>query len=352
VTEAEWLAATDPQPMLEFLRGRVSDRKLRLFAVACCRRFGNLIVFDQQRLAIQAAEKFADGKLAGEAMTAAAEALNLRGEDEPTYAIWNACQRDAHQAAASSASLLCICAGSAIEISLENSGPDGPEMFGTPEEAEAKERAFIVQLIHDIFGVSVPRKRRAKPKWLEWNARTVLRLALAIYEDSAMDNPPMILGARQKEAARSQAALVGRYSLLADAVEDAGCIDGELLGHLRGPGPHVRGCWAMSQAEVEALLGPPADLCTGPLLDNGYADCVPDGPRPLGEYRPSCRESMSGLEWDRAEWRSDTHVAYVRYLPPGTVYDATIVGVLRPAQPLLDNLLWRAKRQWRRWFPE
>jgi hypothetical protein len=107
----------------------------------------------------------------------------------------------------------------------------------------------------------------------------------------------------------------------------------------------------MSQAEVEALLGPPADLSSGPLLDNGYVDCVPDGPRPLGEYRPSCRESMSGLEWDRAEWRSDTHVARVRYLPPGTVYDASITDVRRPDQAPLENLVWRAKRQWHRWFP-
>jgi hypothetical protein len=36
-----------------------------------------------------------------------------------------------------------------------------------------------------------------------------------------------------------------RLALLADALEDAGCTDGELLGHLRGPGPHVRGCWAL-----------------------------------------------------------------------------------------------------------
>jgi hypothetical protein len=60
---------------------------------------------------------------------------------------------------------------------------------------------------------------------------------------------------------------------------------------------------------------------------------------------------MSGLEWDSAEWRSDTHVARVRYLPPGTVYDATITGVLRPDQPPLDNLLWRGKRLLHKWLP-
>src|SRR4051794_28318440 len=38
VTEAEWLACADPTRMLEFLRGKINERKLRLFSCACCRR--------------------------------------------------------------------------------------------------------------------------------------------------------------------------------------------------------------------------------------------------------------------------------------------------------------------------
>jgi hypothetical protein len=41
-----------------------------------------------------------------------------------------------------------------------------------------------------------------------------------------------------------------RMPVLADALEDAGCTDAELLAHLRSPGPHVRGCWA-----IDLLLG-------------------------------------------------------------------------------------------------
>jgi hypothetical protein len=41
-----------------------------------------------------------------------------------------------------------------------------------------------------------------------------------------------------------------RLTILADALEEAGCTDSVLLGHLRNPGPHVRGCHV-----VDLLLG-------------------------------------------------------------------------------------------------
>src|SRR5262245_43388067 len=60
MTEEDWNACTNPQPMVEFLRGKASDRTLRLFACACCRRIWHLL--DDQRLrdTVELAERMAD----------------------------------------------------------------------------------------------------------------------------------------------------------------------------------------------------------------------------------------------------------------------------------------------------
>jgi hypothetical protein len=58
---------------------------------------------------------------------------------------------------------------------------------------------------------------------LSWNDRTVPKLAQAIYDERAFDSMP----------------------ILADALEDAGCDNEEILRHCRGPEPHARGCWCV-----------------------------------------------------------------------------------------------------------
>src|SRR5262245_18030406 len=63
MTEAEWLACDNPEPMLECLRGRASDRKLRLFAVACCQRLLQTIHLDPWYAhGLAVAERFGDGE--------------------------------------------------------------------------------------------------------------------------------------------------------------------------------------------------------------------------------------------------------------------------------------------------
>src|SRR5579872_5891452 len=61
MTEAEWLGSTDPSTMLELTRSRCSDRKLRLFACACCRTVWQLLRKPHRR-AVEVAEAFADGE--------------------------------------------------------------------------------------------------------------------------------------------------------------------------------------------------------------------------------------------------------------------------------------------------
>jgi hypothetical protein len=68
-----------------------------------------------------------------------------------------------------------------------------------------------------------------------WRTPQVVDLAQAAYEQRELPAGTLDLA---------------RLAVLADALEDAGCDQADLLTHLRGPGPHVRGCWA-----VDLILG-------------------------------------------------------------------------------------------------
>jgi len=71
MTEAEWLDCTDPPEMVKFLQGKASERKLRLFAVACCRRIWDSITEPCSRQAVKISERYADGSANYEQLEAA-----------------------------------------------------------------------------------------------------------------------------------------------------------------------------------------------------------------------------------------------------------------------------------------
>src|SRR5438046_976927 len=72
VTEDQWLACTEPETLLLFLKGKASERKLRLVACACCRRIWHLLDGWSQN-AIEVTEKYVSGSAGQTAMTFAAD---------------------------------------------------------------------------------------------------------------------------------------------------------------------------------------------------------------------------------------------------------------------------------------
>jgi len=203
MTEAEWLKCTDPQPMLAFLRGKVSDRKLRLFAVACSRRMWDWIDV-LGRAAVEAAEDFADGLAGPDELRAARLACQGTGGQSAWYA------------AASNSAIAARNAARSAQAGVANNAPLG---------SETAELLAQARLLRDIFGDPF-RSLSLDPK--PWLTPKVIELAQAIYDDRAFDRMPA----------------------LADAIHKAGCDDSDILAHCRGPGPHVRGCWV-----VDMILG-------------------------------------------------------------------------------------------------
>jgi hypothetical protein len=89
--------------------------------------------------------------------------------------------------------------------------------------------------VRDLFGPLPFHPLTVPASLLDWNGGLIVRMANAIYDDRVLP-----AGTFHPD----------RLAVLADALEDAGCDDAELLGHLRVPGPHVRGCHG-----IDALLG-------------------------------------------------------------------------------------------------
>jgi hypothetical protein len=247
VTDAEWGSCSRvPLLLLELRRKnsprKWSTRKARLFSVACCRRVWHLLDYPYDRRAVEIAEEVADKKmrLAGLRVSHEATSITDLGPDPDRLVLglgwsyvssheWDSCY---FLSVSPQGRRVCRVARWASTPTPWGSPHDTANdarvllSFRTGLDAAKAEEQAQCGLLRDVVGPAIcPAIQGA---WLCNSGGTVRRLAEAIYEERAFDHLP----------------------ILADALEEASCSDEALLGHLRGPSPHVRGCWA-----VDLILG-------------------------------------------------------------------------------------------------
>jgi hypothetical protein len=224
--------------MLASLWEIVSERKLRLYAVACCRRVWHLLPDERSRRAVAAAEREADGGADPEDLRLAVLSAENLAEQLA------ASSRTAGQEARASAAFAALHATGAGEKAADYAAANAcSAAFHAATEASAPsaarardaERDAQCRLLRCMFGPLPFREALIDPSLRARDGSLVTKLAQAAYENRSL--PVGTLDG-------------ARLGILADALEDAGCADAELLGHLRGEGPHVRGCWAL-----DLLLG-------------------------------------------------------------------------------------------------
>jgi hypothetical protein len=204
MTEEEWLTCTDPQKMLKSLGDNARDRKLRLFACGCCRLIWPLLTDLRSRELLGVTERAADG-LADTEEWQEAKRRHQHVYVGAAFAVTAAAQISGRLAAES------------MLISLRESLlRAGRWRLCKPEV-----------VLRDIFGNPF-RSVSLDATWLTWNGGTVPLLAQTIYDDGRFQDLP----------------------ILADALEEAGCTNADILDHCRRPGEHVRGCWV-----IDLLLG-------------------------------------------------------------------------------------------------
>ncbi len=217
MTDQEWFSAIDPTVMLEFIRDKSTDRKLRLFACACVRRISDSVPDDHRRKAVEAAEQYAEGIIGDDELSKAHNAATRSGRPWTPAGVaarWTAWPKWVFAGSAMAAAVARVAS-----ISMAYHTARSSRKSKRWKAARNAERDVQCTILRDVIGNPF----RTENLDSVGRNRTVKEIAEIIYAERAFD----------------------RLSMLGDALEDAGCTSDDMLNHCRQPGVHVRGCWTL-----------------------------------------------------------------------------------------------------------
>ena len=220
MTEKEWKKSARPWPMFEYLGQRASDRKLRLYVCACCQRVSHLTSDKRFARLLRTLEKVAEDRVKDTTrQRALAQSHNAkRSAPDNTHAcLFNAIEI----ALTSPIDRVFIDPGEPTRSAIYHAGGQSTDAAQATNAETARHATFI----RDIFGNPF-RPVAFSPSW---RTDTAVSLARQMYDSREF----------------------GAMPILADALQDAGCDNDDILAHCRDPQQtHVRGCWV-----VDLVLG-------------------------------------------------------------------------------------------------
>jgi hypothetical protein len=240
MTEAEWLLGIGPRPMHEFLasRDRATARKNRLLMCALARVVWDYLPDGRSRSAVKKAEAFADGLTTPEALRRSARLADQAHQElYPTCLAALRASKGKYPLQVrklerrTSAAHVAVAAASEAPISFSaldvDWKPSDPTDYFYYSSAVLDVLSQHIVLFHEMFSNPF-HSTTLDPDCLTLAGGTAVKLAREMYERQRFEGMPV----------------------LADALEDAGCDDADILDHCREPGMHFRGCWVM-----DLLLG-------------------------------------------------------------------------------------------------
>ncbi|HWE97158.1 MAG TPA: hypothetical protein VG269_24575 [Tepidisphaeraceae bacterium] len=225
MTELEWRHAVEPQKMLKHLTGSAGERKLRLFAAACCRSIWYIIPKTPHQAALSVGERYADGIVDEQALEAAVKDvpkvhIGDNAEADPYHLDCWRC--DAVRSAIAPGKFGTASAGSVCELASQAAAMVASYAAGLnslSDIARRREQQRQAALLREIFANPF-RPAAPNPNWLDDEG---IALANAIYDERQFDRLPE----------------------LAAKLEAAGCDRPEILAHFKNDRGHVSGCWAL-----------------------------------------------------------------------------------------------------------
>jgi hypothetical protein len=203
--KAEWITCPDLRSQLIFLEAKGTNRKARLYACGVARFLLPYLGDERSRQIVKIAEMNADGLATANELAAAREAAFDAKRGVASQVVSFVGDHGAWQAAR-------MIVVSIQQAKFENEANDWSGRIA----------AVSRKLLHCVFGNPF-QPVGIDSSHLKWNDGIVVKLAQGIYDERAFD----------------------RLAVLADGLEDAGCQDASILGHLRTTGPHSRGCWVV-----------------------------------------------------------------------------------------------------------